>query len=173
MEGLAKRISEAGLLKVHDVLKYVIAEWILDQVKRVLSDLLDEMGSLVTNSMVDATLKDTAAMAVGADSDAIIAHGAEDELSVLCIELVQTFLNDMIAIEVLNQIHHLAIQGINDSANLFGCLDEVNHLLQSTCSMAVECNFDHIWSCIVNQLSALIIVGILQQLLAEVVAKRI
>ena len=72
--------------------------------------------------------------------------------SILGVQFIEAFLNDVVAIEVLNQIHHLMI-------------------LESTCAMAVQCDLDHVGGCIMNQLGALIVVGELQQLLAKIVAK--
>lgn len=125
MEGFAKRICEARFLQVYDVLKDVITEGILDKMERVFGDLLYQMRPLVANGMIDAALKDTATVAMGTNSNAVSANRAEYELghvsvltnkvstltylSILCIELVKALLDDMIAIEVLNQLHDLVI----------------------------------------------------------------
>lgn len=125
MEGFAKRICEARFLQVYDVLKDVITEGILDKMERVFGDLLYQMRPLVANGMIDAALKDTATVAMGTNRNAVSANRAEYELghvsvltnkvstltylSILCIELVKALLDDMIAIEVLNQLHDLVI----------------------------------------------------------------
>jgi len=68
--------------------------------------------------MVNASLEDTAAMAMGADLNATLADSIEDELGVLRLEVVEALLDDMVAIEVLNEPNDLAVKGADDGVNL-------------------------------------------------------
>lgn len=80
-------------------------------------------------------------------------------------------MNDVVAIEVLDQLHHSIVQSDDDDLNLLACGDELNHLLQSSCAMGVQCNLNHLWSGVVDQDGTLLIIGKLEKLLAEIVAK--
>lgn len=80
MEGVAERVSEARLLEVDNVLKNVVAEWILNKMEGAVCDLADELGFLVTGGVVDATLQHATAMAMGSNRHAIGANGIKDEL---------------------------------------------------------------------------------------------
>ena len=94
-------------------------------------------------------------------------------LSVLGRETIKTLLNHVITVQILNQLHHSVLQGINNSLNLLAGGDKFYHLLQSTGAVGVERNFHHFWSGIVDQYRALLVGGELKQLLAKVVAERI
>jgi hypothetical protein len=81
----------------------------------------------------------------------------------------------MIAVEVLNQLDNLVLEGVNDCLDLsavnitsppsrpktayllWGC-DELNHLLQSASSVLVESNLDHLRRRVVDERSALLVV---------------
>ena len=94
-------------------------------------------------------------------------------LSVLGRETIKTLLNHMVTVQILNQLHHSVLQGINDSLDLLAGGDKFNHFLQSTGAMGVERNVHHFWSGIVDQYRTLLVGGELKQLLAKVVAERI
>jgi hypothetical protein len=105
--------------------------------------------------VVNAALEHTAAMAVCGDLDAVSCHGIIDELVILRYELVKAFLNDMIAVEVLDEHHNVQAQRNDDrmnlatikSVNVLGRRlesshlttrsEEVNHFLDRTCTMHV------------------------------------
>ena len=65
----------------------------------------------------------------------------------------------MIAVEILNQLHHSVLQGIDDSLDLLAGGDKFNHLLQGAGAMGVERNLDHFRSGIVDQHRALVVGG--------------
>lgn len=71
--------------------------------------------------MVDAALENTAAVTVGADCDAITTNRIKDELGVFSLEMVQTFLNNVVAIQVLDKLDDLIGKGLDDDANLSEC----------------------------------------------------
>lgn len=95
----------------------------------------------------------------------------------------------MIPIEVLNQFYNSVLQGMDDgldlvanqyassswsySTYLFTRRYELNHLLQSTRTMLVESNLDHLRCGVVDQHGTLIIIRELEQFLTKVIAKRI
>jgi hypothetical protein len=59
---------------------YVVAIGVLNESKRVVRDLPDELDALRIRSVVDAALKDAATVSVGGDFDAVIRDGVVDEL---------------------------------------------------------------------------------------------
>jgi hypothetical protein len=68
--------------------------------------------------MIDATLKDAAAMAMSADNDAVGSDSIEDELSVRRLEMIETFLDHMISVKILDEPDDLTGEGIDDETNL-------------------------------------------------------
>lgn len=98
----AQRIGEARIIQVENVLHDVVAEGILDKVEAVRGDLANQLDLLEAIGMVNAALKDAAAMAVGANCDAVLTNGVEDELGILGLEVVQTLLDDVVTVQVLD-----------------------------------------------------------------------
>lgn len=146
MESEAQRSSERGFVEIKDVLNDVIAEGILHEMETVGSDLANELNLLEARSVINAPLENAASVTVSSDSDAMRTNRIEDELSILSLEMVQAFLNDVIAIKILNQRHHLVAQSIDNgldleksvtntvkgnliNTNLLRSRDELNHLL--------------------------------------------
>jgi hypothetical protein len=118
LKALAQGGCEARLVEIEDVLHDVVAEGILHEVERVSSDLADQLDLLEARGMINATLKNAAAVTVSADGDAVMAHGIEDELRVLGFEVVQALLDDVVAVQVLNEVNHLVAQCIHDHLDL-------------------------------------------------------
>jgi len=146
MESEAQRSSERGFIEIKDVLNDVIAEGILHEMETVGSDLANELNLLEARSVINAPLENAASVTVSSDSDAMRTDRIEDELSILSLEMVQALLNDVIAIKILNQRHHLVAQSIDNgldleksvtntvkrnliNTNLLRSRDELNHLL--------------------------------------------
>lgn len=73
-------LREVGLSKVKNVLNHVIAESVLDKVKRVFGDFCDQLDLLFPRSVVDTSLKDTTSMAMSSDWNAMFSNGIENEL---------------------------------------------------------------------------------------------
>lgn len=170
-EGLAERLGENGLSKVQDVLHNVVAKRILNQREGIGGDLTDQTGSLLAGRVVDAALQDTAAVAVSPNDDTVRTNGIVDELGVPGIETVEAFLDDMVTIQVLHQLDHVVLQSAHDGAGLLRSRDELNHLLQSASAVLVESNLDKLRRRVVHENGSLVVVGILQQLLAQVVTE--
>ena len=80
-EDVAERVGEAGLLKVNNVLKDIVAEGILNQMEGTVSDLADELGFLMASGVVYAALQHTTTVTMGSNRHAIGANGIKDELS--------------------------------------------------------------------------------------------
>lgn len=76
----------------------------------------------MTRSMIDTTLQNTAAMTMGSNYNAMIANAVKNKLirlasvfreqmkmtylGVIRCEMIETLLNDMIAVKVLDQIYN-------------------------------------------------------------------
>jgi hypothetical protein len=118
LEAFTHRRSELGVVQVEDVLYDVVTKGILDEMEAVRSDLADEVDLLVARSMVDAALKNAAAVAVRADSDTMFTHCVEDELGLGRLEVIQAFLDNVVAVQILNQVDNLARQGLDDHLSL-------------------------------------------------------
>lgn len=56
---------------------------------------------------------------------------------------------------------------------LFFSANKINHLLQSTSSMLVQCNFDHLSGSIVDKDRTLFIISVFKEFLAKVIPERI
>ncbi len=93
-----QRLREGRLVEVDYILNNVVAEGVLDQRNSMVGNSLYEPHLLIARGMVNATLQNTAAMAVGADLDASTTDGVEDELGIYRAELVEALLNDVVAV---------------------------------------------------------------------------
>jgi len=51
------------------------------------------------------------------------------DLSILGLQTVQALLDDMVAIEVLNELDNLALESVDDGIDLFASREEFDHLL--------------------------------------------
>lgn len=168
---LTQGLGESGFAKVKNVLDNVVAEWVLDEGKDVLGDGADELTLLLARGMIDTALEHTASMAVSANSDNVMTHSVDNELDILLLEVVQAFLNDMVAIEVLNELDDLVLKSLGDKLDLVWTVDELDHLLQSTSAVLVEGNLDHVLGSCLDESGTLLIVGVLEQLLTQVIAE--
>ena len=173
LEGVAERVSEARLLKINNVLKDVVAKGILNQMERAVRNLADELGFLVTSGVVDATLQHATAMTMGSDRYTVGANSIKYELPIISEvlerhrvtylgifgrETIEAFLNDVIAVQILDKLYHLTIQSIDHRLDLLRGRHEFDHLLQSPRTVAIQSNLDHIWSGVVDQNCTLFVV---------------
>jgi hypothetical protein len=116
---------------------YVISIRILYERQGIVGDLVDKLYPLVLRSMVNAPLQDTASVAVCSNfntigrhrivyelrnvvfvSDANVHEHTLTHLIVLRCEFVETFLDDMIPIQVLDERHNMETKSKNDRMNL-------------------------------------------------------
>lgn len=133
---LLELVNSIKLLLLTDILNNIVPKRILDKLNCMSCNLLNQLSSLVTRCMVDTTLKDTAAVTMCSHWDTVSANSIEDELcnvstdftalhsnnltnlSILALEAVQTLLDDMVTVEILNQVDNLALKSMDDSGNL-------------------------------------------------------
>jgi len=170
-ERLAERLTKLWLANVHDVLNNVVAKRILNQGVTVFGNRANNLCSLSARSVVDAALKNTASVTVSTNNDNMGTDSIDNELDVLVLEVVETLLDDMVAVQVLDQADNIAVEGSSDHLDLDRAGDEFNHLLKGTSAVLVESNLDHLWRGALDKRSTLLVVGVLKELLAEVVAE--
>lgn len=121
--------------------------------------------------MIDATLENAAAVTVSTNFNTVHSNCIEDELSILSGELVQALLDDMVAVQILNQVNDSAVESINDNADLLGSVNVLDHLLQRPSTVLVESNDRKLARSILNENCALILIAVLQQFLDEIISK--
>lgn len=102
-----------------NILNNIIPIRILNQLKRRRCNLINEMSLLLTGCMVNATLENAASVAVCANDDAMCSYCIEDKLCILSGKPIKTFLNYMIAIQILDQLNDLIIKGTDNSLDLY------------------------------------------------------
>lgn len=173
LEHVNQWLGEDWLIEVEDILHHIVAEWVLNQHKCGVGDLTDQPGLLIARGVVDTTLKNAAAMTVCADVDAVTSNRIEDELRVEGGKLVQAFLDNVVTIQILDQLHNLITQSLDNDLHLLWCRDELNHLLECASSVLVQGDADKVVGGVADQDGALLVVAELEKLLAEVVAERI
>lgn len=152
----------------------VVSKRILDECQGVVSDFSNELNPLRVGRVVDASLQDTTSVSVGSDFDTVGRDGIVDELVVLGDQPVQALLNDVIAVQVLDQADDVQAQGQDDRPDLLGPSrvgQEVNHLLNGSRAVHVERDADEvIGDGFANNVS-LFVGRVFEELLTEVVAK--
>jgi hypothetical protein len=84
----------------------------------MVGDLGDELDALALGSVVDAALHDAAAVSMGSHFHAAGRNRIVDELVVLRLERVEALLNDVVAVQVLNQCDDVLIEGRNQGLDL-------------------------------------------------------
>ena len=103
LEALTHGCCEGSIVEIQDVLNHVVAERILYKMETMGRDLANEVNLLEANSVVNA-----ATMAMSANGDAVLAYSIKDELSLHGLEVVQTLLNDVVAVQILDEIYNLS-----------------------------------------------------------------
>lgn len=136
----AQWAGEVWNAEIENVLYNIVAEWVLDKRVGVLNDMADQLGLLSAGSVVDAALQDTASVTVSTNHKTIVTHGVEDELGINRLEVVKTLLNDMVAVEVLNEAYNILLEGALDCFDLQNVSHQcVRRVTGHTCSR-VEMN---------------------------------
>lgn len=128
---------------------------------------------------------------MGSNFDAVSGDSVVDELVILWRKLVEALLDDVVAIQVLDQDDDMQAESDDDGMDLdkvklvktirpaversylAARRKEVDHLLNRTCTMHVEGDVDQILRDRLADQVALLIGAVLEELLAKVVAKRI
>lgn len=157
LKHLYQGLSESRIVQINYVLNNVVSERVLYEDAGLVCDFFDKPELLVTRGMVNASLEYTAAMAVSANINYVIANGIEDKLSVSRTELIQALLNDVIAVQVLDQVNDTMTKCVYDDIDLQGQSDEFNHLLQSASTVLVEGDANHVLRGVLNECGSIII----------------
>ena len=113
-----KRLSERSLVEVNDVLNDIVAERVLNEGERVVGDFGDELDSLRFRSVIDTALENTATVTMSCDFDAVGGYGSVDELVIFGSEFVQTFLDNMVSVQILNQDNNREAKSNDDGVDL-------------------------------------------------------
>lgn len=113
-----ERLGEDWLVEIEDVLHDVVAEGVLNESERVVGDLADQPGLLLATGVVNAALQHAATVAVGTDVDTVASNCIEDELRIERGQLVQALLDDMVAVEILDQLDDLVAQSLDNGLDL-------------------------------------------------------
>lgn len=165
------RLGEERLVQVNDVLNNVVSERVLHEDPGVVGDALNQPDLLVTGCVVDASLEDTATVTMRSDFDTVAADRIKDELGIRSAELVQALLDDMVAVQVLDQLNHLESESFSDDLDLLCRADVLNHFLESTSAMLVERDANHVPRGVLDQNGSLFIIAKLEELLAQIITK--
>lgn len=118
LEAQAHRGCEGRIVQIKNVLNDVVAKGILYKVEAVCGDLANQVDLLKAGSVVNAALKNAAAMPVGTNSNAMLAYSVENKLSLRRLEMVQALLDNVIAVQVLDKVHNLAGQSPDNHLSL-------------------------------------------------------
>ena len=92
-------------------------------------------------------------------------------MGIFCREAIQTLLDHMVSVQVLNQLDNVVLQGADHCLSLLRGRDELDHLLQSAGTMLIQRDIDKLGGGIVHEHCSLFVVRVFKQLLAQVVAK--
>jgi hypothetical protein len=138
---------------------------------------LDEHALLAVDSVIDAALKDAATVTMGADAQAVTGNFIEDKIGVLRLKVIETFLNDVITVQILDETDDVGGQRVLDgldliainrrivsrrasSTNLLARRNELDHLLKGTGAMLIQGDLDHMGSSVIDENCALVVVAI-------------
>ena len=128
---------------------------------------------LILRSMIDTTLHDATTMSVCSNLDAMFSNGIIDELVVARRETVEAALDDVVAVEVLDEFDDTRLERLDNELHLRRRREALNHLLHSAGAVHILGDRHEVGCHLLDNHQALLIVTVLEQLLAEVVAKRI
>lgn len=115
--------------------------------------------------MINTPLENAAAMSVSSDLDAMVTDSIEDKLIFCTAEPIETFLDNMIAIQVFDQDDRIQVESRSDDLDLLNRREIFDHLLNCTSAMHIQRYVDEIRSNILHNLEPLLIVTMLEKLL--------
>jgi hypothetical protein len=145
----------------------------LNEAESVVSYLGNELDTLRVASMVDRSLDDAAAMTVSGDFDTVGTDGVVNELVVFRGQMVETFLDDVVSVQVLDERDDVEVEGEDQVLDLSLSREQVDHLLDRSSSVHVERNGYEFSRQTLDQSVPLFVAAKLEQLLREVVAKSV
>ena len=166
LEAATQRLGESWLREIENVLHHIVAERILDERERIGDDVIDQGTLLATGCMVNATLEDAATVTMSSHNNAVVTNGIEDELSIVRTQVVETFLNHMVAVEVLDELHHIVLESGDDQLSLLWARDVFDHSLQRASAVLIEGDLRHGWNGSLDEDCTLLGVGIFEKTLA-------
>jgi hypothetical protein len=172
-EILRQRLADVLHAKVQDVLNNIISESILHKRQSVVFDLCDELELLLVTGVVNAPLHHTATMTMGGHLNAVLSNSVVDKLVVVGLHFVNTLLNDVVAIEVLNQSDYAALESFSNKSDLFGRSEVLYCFLDSAGTVHVLRDCNQVRSYSSDNGKALLRVAVLDKLLAKVISERI
>lgn len=97
---------------------YVVTVGVLHQGQSIEGNLVDELDALIIRSVVDASLKNTASMTVSSHFNTVSRNSIVDELVIFGSEFVQTFLDNMVSVQILNQDNNREAKSNDDGVDL-------------------------------------------------------
>ena len=165
--------GELAHVEVKDVLNHIIAKGVLHERQRIHSHLRRKLGLLCWRGVINAALEHAAAMPMRGHLNAVPRDRVINELILLRRQLVETFLHDVIPVEILNEPHHVPVEGLDDNVDLVRCHHAVNQFLHRARPMHVH---RHVHNAVGHRRrneGPLLLIGVHKQLLAKVVSKRI
>ena len=104
--------------EVKDILDNIVTISILDELKSVFHNLCNELSLLLLRGIVDTTLENTTTVLMSSNGNTMVRDGIIDELVVSRREVVETTLDHVVSIQVLDQSHNTAGEGGDDQADL-------------------------------------------------------
>jgi hypothetical protein len=97
---------------------YIVSIGILDKGQSMVSDFGDQLNALRLRCMINTTLQYTASMPVSRNFDAVRSDSVIDKLVVLMDKPVETFLNNVVPVQILDESDHMKREGPDDSDDL-------------------------------------------------------
>jgi hypothetical protein len=113
---------------------------------------------------------------MGSDLDQVGSDSIVDELIVVCNELVQAFLDNVVTVEIFDESDDVHRQGVDQGPDLLwlsGRSEEIDHLLHSSSSVHVERNTNEVISNRFDDGRSLFVGRVFEQFLTQVVAEGI
>jgi hypothetical protein len=84
----------------------------------VIRDFRDKLNALLLGCVINTALEDAATVPVGGNFDTVDGDGIINELVVRGNEAVQALLDDVVAVEVLDEGHDMRREGSDNGNNL-------------------------------------------------------
>ena len=84
----------------------------------VVRDFCDELNTLLLGCVVNTALEDAATMPVGSNFNTVSRDGIINELVVRRNKTIEALLDDVVAVEVLDEGHDVRREGSDDGNNL-------------------------------------------------------
>ena len=141
------------VLQLKDILYHIVAIWIFDEDKCVLSDFKHQTHLLANLSPVDALLHHTASMFVASNLNTLADHSIIDKLVELRFPCLKNLLNYMIAIYIFSKLPNSILEERRKQVYMLRLLYNLNDLLDWSCSVGMSTETNWILLHILNDLS--------------------